>query len=458
MRAGEWRRFACLLLGIALCLSAAAGGIPPARAEDNVSFTLGRPRTQGIAADLLPRMARGEFAEIAAGFAPALAAALSAETLGATWQQLVAALGPFREIGAIESKKTAAGELSEFPVRFTRGEMNCSVVVDGDGKIAGLHFAPRDVAPGNAPTWTIPSYADTSRFGEEEVVIGSDPWRLPGTLALPKHTAGRVPAVLLLSGSGPNDRDETIGPNKPLRDLAYGLVSRGVAVLRYDKRTRVHGVRMKASEVSIDEEVVLDALDALKLLRARPEIDPRRIFVVGHSLGALCAPLVADRDGQLRGIALLAGPARPYLDLIEAQLGYLASIEPDSSRAAELHRLRHLAVAHKSPALADSVIFMGTPLRYVRDLDARGAQRVAAGLDCPLLILQAKRDYQVTLVDFDLWQQALGEREGVSFRLYPDLNHLFMAGDGPGTPQEYQRPGHVDPRVIDDLYGLVRGN
>ncbi|MBK8229724.1 MAG: alpha/beta fold hydrolase [Candidatus Eisenbacteria bacterium] len=446
-------RCVCLLLGLTLGLSAAPGQIRPAGAEDNVSFTLGRPRTQKVAADLLPRMARGEFAGIATEFAPALAAALNAETLSTTWQQLVAALGPFQGIGKIESKKTAAGELSEFPVRFARGELDCRVVVDGEGKIAGLHFAPRAAA-----TWTIPSYADTSRFEEAEVVIGTDPWKLPGTLALPRQAAGRAPAVLLLPGSGPNDRDETIGPNKPLRDLSYGLASRGVAVLRYDKRTRVHGARMKASEVSIDQEVVLDALEALAWLRARPEIDPRRIFVVGHSLGAMCAPLVAERDGQVRGIALLAGAARPYLDLIESQLGYLASIEPDSVRAAELQGMRRLAVAHKSPALADSIVFMGAPLRYARDLDARGCPRVAAGLTCPILILQGKRDYQVTLVDFDLWQQSLGEREGVSFRLYPELNHLFMAGEGQSTPEEYERPGHVDPRVIDDLYGFVRGN
>src|SRR5690606_33004513 len=140
-----------------------------------------------------------------------------------------------------------------------------------------------------------PSYADPARFSEREATVGSGTWALPGTLTLPKKE-GKFPAVILVHGSGPNDRDETLGPNKPFRDLAHGLATRGIAVLRYDKRTLVHPKAL-ASEVgaalTLREETIDDALAAAALLRTIPEVDASKIFVVGHSLGGTAIPRIA---------------------------------------------------------------------------------------------------------------------------------------------------------------------
>jgi len=135
-------------------------------------------------------------------------------------------------------------------------------------------------------------------------------------------------------GSGPNDRDETIGANKPFKDLATGLGSRGIAVLRYDKRTRVHRAKVAAlTDFTVHEEVIHDVLEAVRALRAQPRIDSARVVVLGHSLGGMLIPRIGTADPAIAGLIVLAGAARPLEEAIVAQTRYLA--EADGTISAE---------------------------------------------------------------------------------------------------------------------------
>ena len=109
------------------------------------------------------------------------------------------------------------------PVTFERGGLTVVMSVDEAGLLQGLKIEPA------AAVWAPPAYADPDRFAEREVRVGSGPLAVPGTLSVPRGD-GPWPGVVLLSGGGPFDRDQTSGPNKPLKDLAWGLASRGVAV------------------------------------------------------------------------------------------------------------------------------------------------------------------------------------------------------------------------------------
>ena len=138
-------------------------------------------------------------------------------------------------------------------------------------------------------------------------------------------------------GRGPGPRlrpqqwDETLGPNKPFQDLAWGLANRGIAVLRYDKRTKVHGGKMGGNKnLTVREETIDDALLAVKLLRSRSDIDPKRIFILGHSLGGMLAPRIGAEDQSLAGLIILAGSTRPLPEVAREQLEYIASVSPDS--------------------------------------------------------------------------------------------------------------------------------
>jgi uncharacterized protein len=347
------------------------------------------------------------------------------------------------------------------------------VTVDVDGRVAGFHLGQPGPAPSPgaspgasaSPSAPPPAYVDPGAFTETEVTVGAAPWELPGTLSMPVGE-GPFPAVVLLAGSGPNDRDGTIGPNAPLRDLAWGLASNGIAVLRYDKRTKVHGAAMAsaAAEVTVREEVIDDALAAVDRLRATPGVDPGRVTVVGHSLGAYLAPRIAAEAGsKVAGIALLAANSSPLSRVILAQLEYLASAEggADPQAAAHLPAIREQVdraeSADLSPTTPASELPLGVPAAYWLDLRAHDPVAIARGLAVPMLLVQGGRDYQVPPSELAGWRSALAGRSGVTYREHAALNHLLIAGDGPSRPAEYAVPGHVAAEVVADLGAWVRG-
>lgn len=297
---------------------------------------------------------------------------------------------------------------------------------------------------------------ETRPVAEREVVVGESPLALPGLLTLPEGK-GPFPLVVLVHGSGPNDRDETVGPNRPFRDLARGLAGRGVAVMRYDKRTRAYPMSFAGRPFTVREETIDDALSAVRLGRTIPEIDARRIMVAGHSLGGMLTPRIAEMDGRLAGAVLLAGASDESLpDMVERQFAYLKTLDgadipaisaQERSMAPALARVRALTAADS----ADPTPLLGAPAAYWLDLAGYDPLATARRLGIPLLVLQGERDYQAGERGFARWSAELGDDRKVTFRLYPALNHLFIAGTGPGNPAEYAVPGTVADDVVADI-------
>lgn len=288
--------------------------------------------------------------------------------------------------------------------------------------------------------------------------MGSEGWPLPATLTLPKGD-GLFPAVVLVHGSGPNDRDETIGPNKPFKDLAWGLATRGIAVLRYEKRTKQYP--LKCAEMienfTVDDEAVDDALTAIEALRGEERIDRERIFVLGHSLGGMLAPRIGTRDGKLAGLVLLAANTRNLPDMLLDQVRYIASLDGkiDDTEAKQIEEAEELVRKVKELDMAENEIVLGASKAYWEDLMEYDPVKTAKELSLPILILQGERDYQVTLEDFEGWKQGLtGEK--VEFKTYPGLNHLFIFGIGKSTPAEYLKASNVEQIVIEDIAEWVK--
>jgi dienelactone hydrolase len=339
---------------------------------------------------------------------------------------------------------------------FERATIDFKVVYDPSGQVAGLFFQPAQTAPPDS--YVPPAYVQADAFREQEITVGSGEWALPGTLTLPVGK-GPFAAIVLVHGSGPNDRDETIGPNKPFRDLAWGLASQGIAVLRYEKRSKQHASKFTPAVVdklTSKEETTDDALAAVDLLRQTEGIDPARIYVLGHSLGGYLLPRIGEADPQIAGLIVMAGPARPLEDLMLEQFTYIFGL--DGISAGEQIQLDDLAakVARvKDPnlttATATHTLPLGTPASFWLDLRGYSPAEVARGLNQPMFILQGGRDYQVTTVDFEIWKSALMSRSDVQLKLYPDVNHLFMSGEGKSTPAEYENEGHVAEEVVLDI-------
>ena len=405
------------------------------------------------AAAVLAAIAAKDFATVEAQFDDKMKAALPPGRLAATWETVVAQAGALKTCDAnVRVVAIADKQMVITTCEFERVKFDAQFAFDPSGRISGLAFRPP--APAVAP-YSPPAYAKAGSYLERDLTVGTE-WALPATLTVPLGD-GPFPAVVLVHGSGPSDRDETVGASKPFKDLALGLASRGVAVLRYEKRTRVHASRMAATAgMTAKDETTDDALAALAVLRGQPTIDPARVFVLGHSLGGMLVPRIAAADPRLAGAIVMAGPARPIGQAILEQTRHVASAD-GTVTADEQARIDEAArTAASIEKLTESDVARGTrvfnvPASYWLDLKDYDPPTAATSLKIPMLILQGARDYQVTMAEFGRWKTTLASRADVVFHSYSALNHLFIAGTGASLPAEYQLPGHVAEEVVTDI-------
>lgn len=402
---------------------------------------------QQIANRLLDHLQAGRVAEAEAMFTPQMAQAVPAEKLGALWNSL----GALQDRGTLQVNTQQDMTLVVVPLKFASGRVNAQVAVDAQDKVAGLMLRP--AAADKAP----PPPADAT-YSEVDFSVPQARGALPGTLALPKGK-GPFPAVVLVHGSGPQDRDETIGGSRPFLDVARGLAAQGIAVLRYDKRTLARPRDFANDHFTVDDETTLDAEAALASLAAAPNIDRKRVFVMGHSQGGMLAPRIATRWPQARGAILWAAPARTLLELLPEQNRYLMALDGSISapEQAFLDRLDAQIAAARSDAPAPaSELPLGVPQSFWKSVEAVNARADAQALHKPMLMLHGGRDFQVPDADWALWQKALAGRSDVQWRAYPALNHIGIAGSGPSSLQEYAQPGHVDTTLIDDVATWIK--
>jgi dienelactone hydrolase len=399
----------------------------------------------------------GEYQRLYDASTPHLKELSSVEKWKTTAGPIAASLGKLIEFGEPRSEAVAGGTGIALPAKFEKGDFEFNVIVEDGGAIAALYVRP--AAPRSA--YTHPSYSQPASFVEREMSVGADEWKLPATLTLPKNGA-KLAAVVLVHGSGPHDRDETTNANnKPFRDLAEGLATQGVAVLRYEKRTQAHQAKLLALQhFTPQEETVEDAVRAAALLATVPEVDPKRIYVLGHSLGGYLLPQILKQAPQVAGGISLAGSTRPLEDLMVEQYDYLVPLQAGDSaegkKALADVRAGAAEVKALNPGQESGAQILQAPRSYWLALQGYNPPALAATLKARWLILQGERDYQVTMTDFANWKAALGGRPGVTLKSYPALNHLFQEGVGKSKPAEYTQPGHVAAEVVDDIAKWVK--
>ena len=404
-----------------------------------------------LANHLLDRLQAGDYVAAEAMFSPEMATAVPQDKLKAVWESLPAQMGELRTRG--EPKVMPHQDLQVALVRleFANGAINAQVAVNAQGQIAGFLLQP---APPEAAT---PVPADAS-YQERELAVGAGEQALAATLAMPKG-AGPFPAVVLVHGSGPQDRNETIGPNRPFLDIARGLAAQGIAVLRYEKRSKARPQDFTGKSFTVDDEVTDDAVAAIATLRAQPGVDGKRVFVLGHSQGGMLAPRIAQRSGQIAGLILFAAPARSLLTILPEQNRYLLAKQGPTTPEAQafLDKLDTQIANVRGNTPDDSTDTpLGLPARYWRSLEAIDPVAEAKALALPLLLLQGGRDFQVVDADWQRWRDGLAGDRRATFKDYPALNHLGIAGEGAGSLSEYQRPGQVDPQLIADTARWIK--
>ena len=303
---------------------------------------------------------------------------------------------------------------------------------------------------------------------QEPIIIGQNTrYPLKGLMTLPEGD-GPFPAVVLVHGSGSSNMDEKVGKLTPFRDLAQGLAARGIAAIRYNKRSFTHGLKMvldKKHPITVREETVEDALLAAQLLRADRRIDSGRVFLMGHSMGGMLAPRIECEGGDFRGLILLAGSPRRLEEIMLDQMAEIMSAS--SGLTKKLMAKQHAQFSRLFEGLYDLTdeearqkkVGGGTTLYYFKEMGQPTVAQWLEKTNKPMLIMQGEKDFQVKAhVDFALYKDLLRQRENVTFRLYPGLNHCFVPARFDSiadAKKEFTPERHIGPQVLDDLANWI---
>ena len=303
---------------------------------------------------------------------------------------------------------------------------------------------------------------------EEKIILGKNTrYPLKGMLTLPEGE-GPFPAAVLVHGSGSSNMDEKVGKLAPFRDIAQGLAARGIAAIRYNKRSFTHGLKMvldKKHPITVREETIEDALLAARLLRADRRIDSGRVFLMGHSMGGMLAPRIECEGGDFRGLILLAGSPRRLEEIMLDQMAEIMSAS--SGLTKKLMAKQHAQFSRLFEGLYDLTdeearqkkVGGGTTLYYFKEMGQPTVAQWLEKTNKPMLIMQGEKDFQVkAAVDFALYKDLLRQRENVTFRLYPGLNHCFVPARFDSiadAKKEFTPERHIGPQVLDDLANWI---
>lgn len=303
-------------------------------------------------------------------------------------------------------------------------------------------------------------------MAEEKIVIGKGTeFPLNGILTLPENAEKPVPAVVFVHGSGSSNMDEKVMKLTPFKDLAKGLAMHGIASVRYDKRSFAHGRKMlKAGSITVKEEVVEDAVMASELLKNDKRIDPEKVFIIGHSMGAMLAPRIDAEGGNFKGLILMAGTLAKLEEVLFRQL--------DEMKNGKSKIMRWVASAQDKKfrksfeglySLSDEEAKKrkyagGVDLYYFKEMGLHPAEKYLENIEKPVLVMQGSKDLQVSKKDFEGYKKLLGDKENVSFKLYEGLNHCFVPAlydDISKATKEFSVERHIGENVISDIAGWI---
>jgi fermentation-respiration switch protein FrsA (DUF1100 family) len=395
-------------------------------------------------------MDKGKFDEAHAFFDESVKDKITADELKLFWLRLGNSLGTYESVDGAQNRTQGEYYQVTLDCVFSKGTQGFTFIFNKSEKLVGFFIAQTN----QEAVYVAPAYADTNLYAEKEVQITFAGGQMAGILTTPK-TGTNFPLVVLVHGSGPSDMDGTIGPNKPLKDLATGLAAKGIATIRYVKRSMVYPHSFTGA-FTVKEEVLDDALTAIAIARNTPGVNKAQIYVLGHSLGGMLVPRIASLAPDLAGIILAAAPARKLADVVAEQNKYLYTLSGDTTAATKQRFQQTMNAIDRSRLLklgdvaADSMI-LSAPASYWIDLNNYDQIASAKKFPKKILVIHGEHDFQVSAQDLNLWKTGLATHKNASFKLYPDLNHLLSPQKEKGTGAQYRVPANVSAKLIEDI-------
>ncbi len=434
------------LIAIALLVYGSA-----AVAADEGTF---RPQADQFMVDLTTE----NYDAVVATFSPEVAAQMNADALKQVWTGVVAQLGGYKSYSYSKFVQSDTVLTYIYQIQFKNMNLRALVSYNPVGKVNGFYFRPMEPEKTEKPKYRLPPYADTTAFIETDFAAPGTP-AVPASQVIPKDV-GPTPVVLLIPGSGPLDRNETVFENQPFKDIAWGLGSKGIASVRFDNRSYIVGMD-KTVELDLRSYLLDDIASLLAYIRSQPQVfDTTQIYLAGHSLGGTVAPLAARADNRLAGIIMISAAARPLTDVVIDQFEYLGSLAGDTAGSYvknQIDMVREACRKIRERTFPKDQMFIFASGRVWYDLLDNDNVTAAKALTIPMLLLWGARDYQVTERDWEIWRTTLSGRANVVFKRYDDLNHLYQPGTGKATNTEYTtNTAPVDLRVIQDIAAWIK--
>lgn len=377
---------------------------------------------------------------------------LDIEKLQGFWDGLEMQMGAVKSVGETKVKMRDTLAITQTIIQFEKQKIGFKLVYDKDAKICGMFLE----AP--IPKYTPAAYLDASNFYEIKRNLPDPKFPAEGIVTIPNKKQ-HLPVVIIVGGSGPTDKDLSIGPNRIYKDLAWGLANKGIVSYRYDKRTKAFGsAYIKNNTVTVKEEYLLDLLGALKVVKKIPEVDTNQIYILAHSEGGYLLPYFEKNLSNIAGYISFAGAYSNMADLLFMQLNYLQANAPKSQKK------QYNDFIAKSVYMRDKInvnspedsLPAGLSAKYILFLNQNSPKNIGANLmQKKILFLQGGRDYQVPPSEMELWRTLLKENSQAQFELFPNLNHLGLPGKGPSLPAEYEEADNVPAELIDKVVSFI---
>jgi dienelactone hydrolase len=384
---------------------------------------------------------------------------INPDRLQVIWESLASVNGDLKEIGSTSYLFIDTLHVTTTKLKYKNGSVGLRLSFNLNWKLSGLFLVDAE------PMYNIPAYVNTFGFYEIKIPFGSVGYENEALLTVPIQEK-KYPCIIIIGGSGPIDKDATIGPNKIYKDFAWGLANKGIATLRYDKRTKVYFSKIMTEHkngnyYTLEQEYLTDLKELVEKVSKKNAIDPKRIYLMGHSQGAGLMPLFLKQNKKVAGAIMAAGNYTSLQDLMLYQFEYLKPLQAKTKDDSMLFnnmasKAKNAKINNLPNTFSDDSLPNMYPFSYWNYLNKLNTITIAKNNKKPVLVLQGERDYQVPYSEYLSWKTALINNPNYQFTMFQKLNHLFLEGEGKSTPEEYFNRSNVPEYVIEEIAKWIK--
>lgn len=411
--------------------------------------TLGEEKARELAEKHIQLFIDGDYDAVLTDCSDAVKKQLDAASLEQGWQTVVRMTGGvYGGVHEITYAEQQGMSVVKTVLKYGSQGLVATFAYDAEGKLGGLNLNVTALET---------ALTDNDILTEKEISVG--PHRLTGVVTVPDNVEN-YPVAVLVQGSGASDYDETVGANKPFKEIAHYLAEKGIATVRVNKRFYQKPETANPETLTIWDEYMDDVYAAIDYAK---ENVGDTVFVIGHSQGGMSAPKIAA-DNDLQGVVMLAGTVRSLEDILYDQNAAVilpSDAYSDRDKEEMMNEIGANVQAVKALTENSTEAPFGLPAAYWLSLRELDGENILKTTDLPVLIMQGTADFQVYMdKDFEYMKSVLGDRENIVFKSYEGLNHLFMPQSLPGVTDagEYTAENHIPQYVLDDIADFINNN